>query len=68
MEKKMLEELQALKAQLGEKVANDYWIAPITLDTVKHYADVWLQCGEYTKPYIIALFHLFILNYFSNRF
>jgi len=46
--------LSSFVAQLGEKVANDYWIAPITIDTVKHYADVWLQCGEYTKPYIIA--------------
>ena len=54
--------LSSFVMQLGEKVTNDYWIAPITLDTIKHYADVWLQCGEYTKFYIIAFLVVFIIS------
>lgn len=38
--------------QLGEKINNEYWIGPITEETVREYFRVWLQCGEYTDLYI----------------
>ena len=57
--------LSSFVMQLGEKVTNEYWIAPITLDTIKHYADVWLQCGEYTRFYIIAFLAVSIIAVLS---
>ena len=47
--------------QLSEKVTNDYWIGPITFDTIKYYVYVWLQCGEYTRIYIIAFLSVSII-------
>lgn len=43
--------MSAFIMQLGEKVTSEYWIAPITLEVIKGYFDVWLKCGEYTYIY-----------------
>ena len=44
--------MSSFAAQLSDKVNNDYWIAPITTQTVKDFFKVWLQCGDITLIYI----------------
>ena len=47
--------------QLGEKVTNEYWIAPITPEVVKGYFDVWLICGNHTAQFKTAFAVLFVI-------
>lgn len=48
-------------SQLGEKVSNEYWIAPITPQVVKDYFDVWLRCGNNTEEFKILFAVILII-------
>ena len=48
--------------QLADKVENDYWISPITLETVGTYFKSWFKCGDYTKSYLIGSAAVYILS------
>lgn len=38
--------LMSFISQLADKVENEYWIAPITLETVGGYFKTWYKCGD----------------------
>lgn len=44
--------LMSFIAQLADKVENEYWISPITFETIGTYFLSWFKCGAYTKAYI----------------
>ena len=54
--------MSSFLGQLSEKVTNEYWIAPITLKTVKEFFNVWLGCGDYTRFFIPFFAIVFVLS------
>lgn len=47
--------------QLAEKVENEYWISPITAETVVTYFYDWFKCGEYTKTYLVGSAAVYVI-------
>lgn len=53
--------LASFISQLADKVENEYWIAPITVSTICGYFKTWFKCGNYTVPYIVGSFVIYVL-------
>ncbi len=61
--------MSSFLGQLSEKVTNEYWIAPITLKTVKEFFNVWLGCGDYTRffiPFFAIVFVISVITMFKK--
>lgn len=53
--------LSSFAAQLEDKVNNEYWISPITLETVGEYFKSWYKCGTYTTAYMIGSCAVYVI-------
>ena len=54
--------MSSFLSQLSQKVTDEYWIAPITGQTIKNFFSVWLQCGNITPFYIIFFTTMLVLS------
>lgn len=53
--------LASFLSQLADKVENEYWISPITWDTIGTYFKSWYKCGTHTAAYMAGSFAVYVI-------